>query len=415
MEQTIKTRSSTALTAGIVISALLLSGLSFAASTQDNTLQSQQKDLKQVRERIEALRKSLSGNETARRKAQEEVSQTESLIKKLQQELDTLSRNRTSLEQRLAELRKQSEDLTSRIRIQQQQLEHTLFNQYVAGTPDPIQNLLNGDNPAQSARESYYLTQIAQNRTLLLTNFKQDLAVKKQVSADLESRTRELNELLGQQKQKQAELLKHRDRHQELVAALSGKVEKQKQEISTLQQSEKRLSALVDKLIADIAAKHARLKKAEEDARKQTPGKSTPPSPRPTNPELTGLPAGLKLPVQGLLAGRFGTSRPEGGTWKGILIKANRGTPVKAIATGEVVYADFMRGFGNLLILDHGNGYLSIYGHNDALSKRHGETVKNGETIASVGTNGPDQDYGLYFEIRHQGKPLDPLKWASQR
>lgn len=402
--------------------AVLFAGLfsiAVAAPITDNALQSQQKDLRQVRERIEALRKELSTNETARKKAQDEVRQTQGLIEKLKQELDTISRNRTNLESRLRDLKAQSDALTARIRTQQLQLEQTLFNQYVAGTSDPVQNLLNADNPAQSARDSYYLTQIAQNRTLLLTNFKQDLAVKKQVTADLEGRTKELNELLTQQQQKQAELLKHRDRHQELVAALSGKVEKQKQEMTTLQQSEKRLTALVDKLLADIAERRAKQKRAEEDARKSaakpTPGKPTPPAPRPSNPELTGLPSGLKLPVQGLLAGRFGSARPEGGIWKGILIKANRGTPVKAIATGEVVYADFMRGFGNLLILDHGNGYLSIYGHNDGLAKRTGETVKNGETIASVGSNGPDQDYGLYFEIRHQGKPLDPLKWASQR
>jgi len=96
-----------------------------------------------------------------------------------------------------------------------------------------------------------------------------------------------------------------------------------------------------------------------------------------------------------------------------MFIRAGGGSDVKAIANGRVVFADWMRGFGNLLIIDHGDAYLSIYGNNDSLLKQVGETVKGGEKVATVGNSGGNPESGLYFELRHQGQPIDPMKWAS--
>ena len=111
--------------------------------------------------------------------------------------------------------------------------------------------------------------------------------------------------------------------------------------------------------------------------------------------------------------GRFGGPRDGGGTWRGLFIKAGAGSDVKAVAGGRVVFAEWMRGFGNLLIVDHGDSYLTIYGNNDSLLKQVGQGVKGGETVATVGNSGGNPDSGLYFEIRHQGQPVDPMKWAS--
>ena len=103
------------------------------------------------------------------------------------------------------------------------------------------------------------------------------------------------------------------------------------------------------------------------------------------------------------MSGRFGSARDGGGTWRGLFIKAGSGSEVKAIAGGRVVFSEWMRGFGNLLIVDHGDAYLSIYG----------QAIKGGETIATVGNSGGNPESGLYFELRHQGQPIDPMKWAS--
>ena len=121
----------------------------------------------------------------------------------------------------------------------------------------------------------------------------------------------------------------------------------------------------------------------------------------------------LRLPTRGVVSNRFGSPRQEGSTWKGLFIRAPQGSEVKAIAGGRVVFADWMRGFGNLLIVDHGDNYLSIYGYSDAVLKDVGDRVRGGDSIATAGSSGGNAESGLYFELRHRGEPIDPLKWVS--
>lgn len=132
----------------------------------------------------------------------------------------------------------------------------------------------------------------------------------------------------------------------------------------------------------------------------------------PTGVRFNQLRGQLRFPVRGELVGRFGAPRAEGGTtWKGVFIRAGNGAEVRSVAGGEVVFSDWLRGYGNLIIVDHGSDYLTIYGNNDSLLKEVGDRVGGGEPIASVGAAGVGNDSGLYFEIRHQGQPLDPMQW----
>ncbi|MEO6985728.1 MAG: peptidoglycan DD-metalloendopeptidase family protein [Paralcaligenes sp.] len=126
-----------------------------------------------------------------------------------------------------------------------------------------------------------------------------------------------------------------------------------------------------------------------------------------------GLKKGLRFPVQGEVQGRFGMGRPDGGLWRGIVLRAAAGTPVHVVADGRVVYANWLSGFGNIMIVDHGDKYLSIYAYNQSLLKRVGDIVHAGETIATVGSSGGQVESGLYFEIRHQGTPVNPLLWLG--
>ena len=122
----------------------------------------------------------------------------------------------------------------------------------------------------------------------------------------------------------------------------------------------------------------------------------------------------MRLPVRGELINRFGGSRENSNIkWKGLFIRSREGNEVKAIANGEVIFSDWLRGFGNLMILDHGNHYMSLYGNNEAIYKRVGNKVKSGDTIAIVGNSGGNAESGLYFELRYQGKPFDPLGWVK--
>ena len=156
-------------------------------------------------------------------------------------------------------------------------------------------------------------------------------------------------------------------------------------------------------------------------ARREAPPPARQQAPREASPaeafvgNLAQMKGSLHLPTRGSVTNRFGSARQEGSTWKGLFIRAGTGSEVRSIATGRVVFAEWMRGFGNLLIVDHGSDYLSVYANNDSLLKQVGDDVRGGETIATVGNTGGNPESGLYFEIRHDGKPLDPLAWVRRR
>ncbi len=126
------------------------------------------------------------------------------------------------------------------------------------------------------------------------------------------------------------------------------------------------------------------------------------------------------MPVVGEITGRYGAPRTVEGagaapTWKGVFIRAAAGAEVRAVAAGQVVFADWLRGFGNLMVIDHGEGFLSVYGNNESLLRNVGERVAVGDVVAAVGNTGGNDQTGLYFELRFQGRPFDPLKWVAAR
>jgi murein DD-endopeptidase MepM/ murein hydrolase activator NlpD len=127
-----------------------------------------------------------------------------------------------------------------------------------------------------------------------------------------------------------------------------------------------------------------------------------------------GLKPGLQWPIKGTVMVRFGADRSEGGVWRGILLRAATGTTVHSVASGTVVYANWLRGFGNLLIIDHGQQFLSVYGYNQSLLKQIGDEVKTGDTVALAGSTGGQTDSALYFEIRHRGQPVDPIQFLAR-
>lgn len=461
--------ATTSLTAAI-IAAMLLWPLTGNAQTAKNKTKAapaspeiaeKQADLGELRSRIEGLRKDLNASEESKADAGDRLRESERQISRLQRELHDLGEQRGRLQKQLQNLEQQSKELTSTLGQQQSQLEKLLYKQYLRGTPDSLQLLLNGDDPNQMARDLHYLSAIALTRTELMGEISATLDKKKALAADAKERANELKDVEAQQQERHGDLQKQREDRKALYAQVSDKVNAQRKEIGNLQQNEKRLTDLIDrlsKILAAQAAQAAQAARAAEVARaaeaarlaeaarhkekekerektrprpsddeKETPRPppvSEPPRAKPVEAENRYEPAAsdgsfarqkgnLRLPVRGTVAGRFGSPRDGGGTWRGLFIKAGVGSDVKAVANGRVVFAEWMRGFGNLLIVDHGDSYLSIYGNNDSLLKQVGQAVKGGETLATVGNSGGNPDSGLYFEIRHQGQPIDPMKWAS--
>jgi septal ring factor EnvC (AmiA/AmiB activator) len=184
-------------------------------------------------------------------------------------------------------------------------------------------------------------------------------------------------------------ILAERRERRRVVERVAGEIRHSRKEINVLRADAARLARLVDEL--------ARL--ALPQSRKEP---------------FSKLRGKLSLPVRGELTGRFGAPRGATGTEaKGVFIRAPEGQAVRAIARGQVVYADWMRGFGNLLIVDHGEAYLSIYANNESVLKQVGELVAPGEAIATTGASGGNEETGLYFEMRHLGRAFDPLRWVK--
>jgi septal ring factor EnvC (AmiA/AmiB activator) len=292
------------------------------------------------------------------------------------------------------------------LEARESQLAALLRARYIAGEGEVAKLLLSGEDPNEVARSLAYYEFVSQAQAALI----RDLQARVERLAALEQRTRESSaELAELERQAQAErgqLTAQAAERRRVLARIADDIGKQRREIETLSRNEQRLARLVDRLARAL--------------------RSAPPprgAPRPRN-EAGPEPAGggnfagskgkLRLPVRGELASRFGAPR-EGSslTWKGLLIRAPEGEDVRAVADGRVVFADWMRGFGNLLILDHGGGYLTIYGNNESVLRQVGDAVHAGEVVATVGATGGARASGLYFEMRYQGKPFDPLSWVT--
>ena len=386
-----------------------------------NEVAAKKGDLLELRGQIGALRKEVSAAEGKRADVADQLKDVEQEISQTQRELHNLTAQRDKLQGTLKDLGAQSRDLESRLLSQQAQLEKLVYRQYLDGNPDSLRLLLNGDEPNQTARDLYYLGAIGRARSALLHEIENTLQQKKALTATTRERADNLAAIEARQKEQHGKLVAQRQQRKDVLDRISAKIAEQRREIGNLQRDEKRLAQLIKRLAKVIAAKPVPHKEARVANERRAPGgkASAPEISNETTPEAT--PAGsfarlkgaLRLPARGVIGNRFGAARQEGSTRKGLFIRAGSGSEVRAIAAGQVVFADWMRGFGNLLVVDHGGSYLSIYGNNEALLKQVGESVRGGDVIASVGNSGGNPESGLYFELRYQGQPLDPLKWVS--
>lgn len=386
-----------------------------------------QNDLKDLRGQIESLRKEMTAAEGTRADVADQLKDAERDISSTQRELHQLARQRSDLQATLKDLGVQSRELESRLSGQQNQLEKLVYRQYLQGNPDALSMLLNGNDPNQLARDLHYLAAIGRARAELLQEIEATLERKQTLTADTRERAEQLAAVEAKQKEQHGKLLAQREQRKAMLEKIAARIAAQRREIGNLQRDEKRLSQLIERLAKIIAAKPA---PRREPARK-APSKAAEgePSGKPATVEMANertpeatpsgnfarLKGSLRLPAKGAVTNRFGAARQEGSVWKGLFIRAGAGSEVKAIAGGRVVFADWMRGFGNLLIVDHGDSYLTIYGNNDSLLRQVGDTVRGGDTVASVGNSGGNPESGLYFELRHQGQPLDPLKWVTMK
>ena len=377
------------------------------AAPTHNEVVEKKGDLKEIRQQIETLRQEVSTAEGQRASAADELKEVDQAISVTQGEIFKLAAQKKQVQETLKNLGQEARDLENRQESQQKQLEKLIYRQYLQGQPDALQLMLNGNDPNQVARDLYYLSAIGKARSQLVQEIENTLQRKQALTTTTRERADELAGIEARQKQQHGKLLTQREQRKLVLSRISAKIADQRREIGNLQRDEKQLSQLIDRLSKIIAARQVKPRPAKVAA-----GKASPPETgRQAAPgvPLAQMKGGLRLPVQGVVSNRFGAPRQEGGRWKGVFIRAATGSEVRAVAAGRVVFSEWMRGFGNLMIVDHGNNYLSIYGNNEALLKQVGDLLRAGETIASVGNSGGNPESGLYFELRYNGQPVDPL------
>jgi septal ring factor EnvC (AmiA/AmiB activator) len=397
-----------------------------ATAQQRTQLQGEQRELQA---RLARLRKQLAEAEASKTEAADALASSDRAISAANRRLRELRAERSNLERELTALQERSRVAAARQGEQEQQLAAVARLQFALAQQKDWQRVLDGGSPADRIRELGYLDYV--------------VAAKSEAIAALRDRQHELAELESLLRDKQAQLAANADEEQngrrELIKqqaerrktldALSRQITTQRVSIATLERDDKRLSGLIEninRLLAEQAQRQARERERQAAAKRGTPParSARPPAVASADPPLDsdfGQRRGkMRLPVNGEVLARFGSPRQSSDgsnapTWKGVFIRAATGTDVHAVAAGRVVFADWLRGFGNLLILDHGDGFLSVYGNNESLLKNLGDQVGSGDVIAEVGNTGGNSEPGLYFEIRFQGRPLDPLRWAQAR
>ena len=371
-------------------------------------------DLQQLRGQIDSLKQDLAQSETTRdstsealQKAEHGISEANRTLEQLLQRQRQLSRSAHDLEAAIAGKR-------SEVALRAAQVGKLYRQLYQAGSPPAWQSLLNAQSPDDIGRGQVYALYWARAQQRVLNGLRSDTEQLKVLLGHAQDQQQELAQVAMAQKQQQHILLAEKQARQAALLSLSQRIANQKQRIGKLEKDERRLTQLVNRL-AELSRQREeqRSKHAEHVAAAPKAPEPKAVEPVPVGSSFAALKGHLHLPMHGEMGNRFGQARAEGGAWKGIFIRAEPGKPVLAIAAGEVVFADWLRGFGNLIIVDHGGGYLSLYGYNETLLKQVGDSVALGERIAVSGNSGGQSESGLYFEIRFQGRPVDPMAWVS--
>lgn len=376
-------------------------GLSVHAAPKDQ--------LRELRERIEAVQKRLAESEESRASAADALKNSERAISETNRKLYHLSGQRRTANSSLSRLQAQAREVEADIAQEQRSLGQLLYRQYLSGQSDAIKLVLNREDPNEIARQLHYLGYVSRARAELLASLRDNLSQLDKLTGATRRKSTELRSLQDEEARQKQRLEQEQAERQRVYAEVSSDILKSRKQLSTLKKDEERLTALMERLAKEAAAR-AKKKPGKRLANKALPDADT------GSGDFRQLKGRLRLPVIGELTNRFGSPRQDSGlSWKGLFIAAKTGREVKAVAGGKIVYADWLRGFGNLLILDHGDGYMSLYGNNESLLKQAGEDANPGDTIASVGVSGGNPESGLYFELRYQGKPFDPLPWVTLR
>lgn len=356
-------------------------------------------DARQARAQLQALRdqivritRQVSRGQAERDRLTRQLRTSEKSVSEAQAALEDLRQQRAVSAAQRAQLEAQKHQREADLAKNRTALAGQLRAAYLIGREEPLKLLLNQGDPARAGRMFAYYSYFGRARALKIRAIEADLERIAQLDAQLQSQDSKLASLQQAQEAQVSTLEQARSHRLKVLASISAETQTRAERLARLRRQRSGLESLL-----------AQLRQAAASLPPQDLG----------NSPFAHLRGRLPRPVAGRIIESFGEVRAGGLKWQGDLFATQRDAPVRAVSQGRVIYADWLAGLGLLIIIDHGNGYMSLYGHNDRLYQSVGQHVSAGQTIAEAGDSGGSARPELYFEIRKEGKPLDLRAWLA--
>ena len=374
-----------------------------------------QKNVDEIGKQIEEISKNLNANKALLKTQRDELHDIEKEISSLGKSINNTDKKLATQKAQGESLLQQLESLENQQQTDKQELADLLVSRYSNGKVNYLKMLLNQENPYAVGRLNNYYQYFATAQQQKLTELREKIAAHETLQDQHISLLAELEKTQAQQLQQKQKLDTSKQSREKTVAQLDNKVASSSEKLQQLNQDRERLNTLI-KQIAEQAEKLRKLEEqriAEERKRAiDEPDAVRPVIRQPVAGGFIKQRGNLSYPVKGNIKYRYGSRLPESGTRaEGFFFNTDGAVSVNSIFSGRVLFADFLKGYGLLLIIDHGDDHISLYGHNELLYKNVGDTVKANEVVAKSGVTGGLKSHGLYFEIRNNATPVDPAKW----
>lgn len=372
---------------------ILLLGGSCQAIPAPDEAGNKKQELNRIRGRITELNQELDSVKGQKANLHDELQQLEQKVGQLARRLRVLGASLKRQRTRLADLQDKRQVQEQKLDVHRQALANQVRAAYAMGRQERLKILLNQQDPAIVSRVLVYYDYFNKARTERLQDIRALLDRIQKIETEVVQEEQRLQELQAKELEQQAQLDQVRQARRGVITSLASQIRDKGKELEGLQKDERQLHSLMERLREEQLA--------------------TPVEPVDHRP-FRALKGRMPWPAKGALTARFGMEKRGGILWDGVLISAPEGREVTAVHHGRVAFADWLRGFGLLLIIDHGDGYMSLYGHNQSLFKEAGDWVEQGEPVALVGNSGGRLDAGVYFGIRHKGRPVNPKHWCKK-
>jgi septal ring factor EnvC (AmiA/AmiB activator) len=373
----------------VILSSLIFAGFSLAADTTNNERSQQQNtsQLNDVQQAIAEQESNIFKTNKNRANLEQQLKNDDLAIAKAAKAISDTDQQLNVTNRKITALSKEKQQLTAQKKRQERLLAQQLRSAYTSGQHNYLKLVLNQDKSEKIQRTISYYQYLNKARIKEIDKFEATITQLMQVTTQHQEQVAKLKILKVNQQQQEQSLSKNKNKRSKTLASLSKKLLSSKQKLAKLKAEETNLTAALQKLTALI--------RAEIDLM-----------------GLSKLKRRLSWPVKGRLLRSFGSRKQGYLKWKGVLLGAPIGRQVQTIHNGTILFSDWLKGYGLLIVIDHGNGYMSLYAHNQTLLKSVGDRVETGEPIALVGQSGGQDQAGLYFEIRHQGKAVNPKLWC---